>query len=139
MPRFGVKISTFGPLFSVTVNGQVYAQPLVLSNVSIGGGTHNVVYVATENDYVYAIDAQNGTVYWQIRFGSPVPNGSVAGGYTNISPNYGITSTPTIDPNTGTLYVVSQTTQNGYQLHAINVTTGAEKFGGPRLSSRMIS
>src|SRR5712692_4402248 len=66
-----VNASTFGKLFSVPVDGQVYAEPLVLSNVSIGGGTHNVVYVATMHDSVYAIDADNGTVYWKKSFLGP--------------------------------------------------------------------
>ncbi len=58
-----VNASSFGKLFRVPVDGQIYAQPLVLSNLSIGGGTHNVVYVATEHDSVYAVDADNGTTY----------------------------------------------------------------------------
>ncbi len=130
-----VKGSSFGPLFSVGVDGQVYAQPLVLSNLSIGGGTHNVVYVATENDSVYAIDAETGAVYWWKSLGSPVPSSELPnGGCGNISPYYGITSTPTINPTTGTLYVVTSILQNeepAYQLHALAVATGAEKFAGP--------
>jgi hypothetical protein len=78
-----VKLGSFGKLFSVAVDGQVYAQPLILSNVSIGGGTHNVAYVATENDSVYAIDANNGTVYWKqslmLNGGKPIPDGFDSG------------------------------------------------------------
>ena len=124
--------STFGPLFSVSVDGQVYAQPLVLSNVSIGGGTHNVVYVATENDSVYAIDANNGAVYWRTSLGTPVPYEGMPGLCQNVTPVYGVTSTPTIDTSNGTnnavLYVVAQ---NGfsYQLHALDVKTGADIEG----------
>ncbi len=125
----------FGKLFSVAVDGQVYAEPLILSNVSIGGGTHNVVYVATENDSVYAIDASTGTIYWSRSLGSPVPSSELPnGGCGDISPYYGITSTPTIDPANGTFYVVTSILQSGepaYQLHALAVTTGTEKFGGP--------
>ena len=128
----------FGKLFSVAVNGQVYAQPLVLSNVSIGGGTHNVVYVATENDSVYAFDAANGTMYWQVSLGTPEPwnqtnpGGSMGTGCNNITPQYGITSTPVIDPSHSPplIYVVAE---NGaeYQLHALAAGTGAEQLGGP--------
>ncbi len=133
-----VSASTFGKQFWVPVDGQVYAQPLVLSNVSIGGGTHNVVYVATENDSVYAFDAANGTRYWQVSLGTPEPwnqtnpGGSMGTGCNNITPQYGITSTPVIDPNHSPplIYVVAE---NGaeYQLHALAAGTGAEQLGGP--------
>src|ERR1700690_761023 len=63
-----VKSTKFGKLFSVAVDGWVYAQPLYLSNVSIAGGTHNVLYVATEHDSLYAIDADSGAIYWQKSF-----------------------------------------------------------------------
>ena len=108
-----VNTTTFGRLFSVTVDGQVYAQPLVLSGVSIGGGTHNVVYIATEHDSIYAIDADSGATYAQV---SLIP----AGGTTvntssdltpacgDIQPEVGITGTPVIDPSSNTLYVVAK-------------------------------
>jgi hypothetical protein len=124
-----VKAGSFGPLFWFTGGGQVYGQPMVLSNVSIGGGTHNVVYFATEDDVVYAMDAEYPHTYWQQVVGSPVSSGSV--GCTGISPYYGVTSTPTIDPTKGILYVVSQSAGVGYELHALSVATGAELFGGP--------
>jgi hypothetical protein len=141
-----VTYNTFGKLFSVSVDGNVYAQPLVLSNVAIGGGTHNVVYVATENDSVYAIDAQNGTVYWResliLNGGSPIPDGILTGNppntwNNNIAPHYGITGTPVIDPTTNTIYVVASTDESGvhHRLHALNVASGAEKFGGPKVIS----
>lgn len=137
-----VAYSTFGKLFSVAVDGNVYAQPLVFSNVTIGGGTHNVVYAATENDSVYAIDAQNGTIYWQksliLNGGSAIPDGILTGNLpdtwnNNIAPHYGITGTPVIDPTTNTIYVVASTDESGvhHRLHALNVASGAEKFGGP--------
>lgn len=133
-----VNYSTFGQLFWVPLDGQVYAQPLVLSNVSIGGGTHNVVYVATENNSLYAIDANNGAVYWQQSLmnagATPVPYTDLCEQTNNITPKIGITGTPVIDTSTSTIYVVTSTKESGvyYQrLHALDVVTHAEKFGGP--------
>ncbi len=133
-----VNSNDFGLLFPLTVDGQVYAQPLVLSNVSINGGTHSVVYVATENDSVYALDANNGALYWKVPFAPPAsgitaPTASQIG-CSDISPEYGITSTPVIDPSSGTIYIVANTYENGvyyYRLHALNVITGAEQSGSP--------
>jgi hypothetical protein len=115
----------------------VYAQPLVLSNLSIGGGTHNVVYVATENDSVYAIDANNGTIYWHRQLlyngGRPIPTGDF-GFNSNITPQYGITGTPVIDAATNTLYVVASSEESGpiavHRLHALNTLTGADQPPG---------
>lgn len=132
-----VNSTTFGKLFSVAVDGAVYSQPLYLSNVAIGGGTHNVVYVATEHDSVYAIDADIGTVYWQVSVlpagGTPVNSlGDIGCG--DLVPEIGVTGTPVIDPSTGTLYLVAKSKVNGsvvQYLHALDVMTAAEKFGGP--------
>ena len=132
-----VNYTQFGKLFSVSVDGVVYAQPLYLSGVSIAGGKHNVLYVVTEHDSVYAIDADSGTVYAQV---SLIP----AGGTTvnsatdlycgDLVPEVGITGTPVIDPTSATLYVVaaSKVSNTFYQyLHALDVGTLAEKFNGP--------
>ena len=134
-----VNTSQFGKLFSVPVDGTVYAQPLYLSGVNIGGGISNVLYVATENDSVYAMDADNGTVYAQASLipsgGSVVSSVGDLGCSDNI-PQIGITGTPVIDPTSGTLYVVAKSKVNGtivQYLHALDVTTLAEKFGGPVL------
>jgi hypothetical protein len=136
-----VNAGSFGLLAKATVDGQIYAQPLVLSNVAIGGGTHNVVYVATEHDSVYALDASTGAQYWKTSLFPPgsgattVPSGHATGsGCSDISPEYGITSTPVIDSVTGTLYVVGNTYEAGnyyYRLHALSVKTGAELSGSP--------
>ncbi len=134
-----VNSSSFGKLFTIPVNGYAYAEPLVLSNVKINGGTHNVLYVATEADWVYAFDADTGTQLWGeslLNSGeTPITNGP-------IQPYEGITSTPVIDPRTGTLYVVSaQKTGSGsttFRLHALNVTNGGEKFGGPATISASV-
>jgi len=136
-----VNTTQFGKKFILPVDGWVSAQPLYFSNVSVPGqGTHNIVYVATENDSVYAFDANGvpATPLWHRQFTDP------AGGITavpcadtpscNLSPVLGITSTPVIDASTGTLYVVAFTDENGeyfQRLHALNIATGAEKFGGP--------
>jgi hypothetical protein len=134
-----VNSTQFGKLFTVTVDGAVYAQPLYLSAVNIAGGTHNVVYAATEHDSLYAIDADSGAIYWQISLIAPGgrtvnPQTDIGSDCTDIIPEIGITGTPVIDAMSGTLYVVAKTYVNGtgaQYLHAIDVSTAAEKFGGP--------
>jgi len=135
----------FGKLFSQKTDGYSYAQPLYLSGVSIPGlGMHNVVYVATEHDTIYAFDADsnqgiNGQALWQRSFIDPVHGITTVASWadaacTDLRPEIGITGTPVIDPQTGTLYVVVRTKENGQffqRLHALDVFTGAEKFGGP--------
>jgi hypothetical protein len=106
---------------------------LYVSGVTIPGqGTHNLVYVATAHDSVYAFDADSGTQYWQVSLGTAVPSSVIH--TTNIQVEVGIISTPVIDPSSGTLYATAKTYENGtqiYRLHALDITTGAEKFGGP--------
>lgn len=135
----------FGKVFSYSVDGQVYSQPLYVPQVTIPGqGTHNVVYVETQNDSLYAFDAdgKQSTALWQVSFVNPgqgiTPVPCKTDGNSDIScgvyPIYGINSTPVIDPSSGTMYLLTRTDNNGtyYQtLHAIDITTGAEKFGGP--------
>ena len=142
-----VNATTFGKIFSYSVDGQVYSQPLYVPNVTIPGkGVHNVVYVATQNDSLYAFDAdgrQAGPL-WSVSFinraAGITPVSCQTDGQTSIScgvyPMYGITSTPVIDPATNTMYLLARTdntnTNTFYQtLHAIDITNGAEKFGGP--------
>jgi hypothetical protein len=144
----------FGKLFGCPVDGQVYAQPLYVANVTIANVTHNVVYVATENDSVYAFDADKSPcqMLWQVSFINPTAGISTVPstdpnltGETDITPEIGITGTPVIDPNTATLYVVAKTEviEMGspvymQKLHALDLTTGwvagvggAEKLGAP--------
>jgi hypothetical protein len=143
-----VNPSTFGKQFSTGVDGQVYAQPLYMANVNIttgsNQGTHNVAFVATENDSVYAIDADSGAVLWQdsllhaVHGGTvtPVPSSDVNSG--DLSPQIGITSTPVIDPNTNLMYVEAKTKEVAgdgshyiHQLYAINVADGSYAENSP--------
>jgi len=124
--------STFGKVFALPIDGFTYAQPLYYADVSIAGGTHNVLYVATAHDTVYAFDADSGTEYWHVSLGTPVPSSVIGTG--NILVEVGIIATPVIDPSSGTIYVTAKTYESGVQifrLHALNISTGAEKFGGP--------
>jgi hypothetical protein len=139
-----VNASDFGKLFAHTVDGYVYAQPLYVPNVSIPGlGTHNVVYVATQHDSVYAFDADsktglNSAPLWHTSFIHPkrgittVSSGDV--GCNDIVPEVGVTSTPVIDSATGTMYLIAKTKENGdffQRLHALDITTGKERTGSP--------
>jgi hypothetical protein len=136
-----VNQTTFGVVFTRSVDGNLYAQPLYVPNVSVAGfGVKNVVYVATENDSVYAFDADGitSTPLWKTTFVNPTggitPIPEAESQCTNISPWYGITGTPVIDPATGTLYVVTATKEHGtdlFKLHALDITSGKEKFKGP--------
>src|SRR5580692_8611424 len=144
-----VNVSGFGKIFYRTVDGFIYAQPLYVPGLTIQGATHNVVYVATEHNSVYAFDADNPNEpapLWQVNLGTSVPSQDICiiSGDTNpadcpyydISPEIGITSTPVIDPVAGIMYVVNRTkntsnsTYHDY-LHALNLTTGVEELGGP--------
>ena len=126
--------ATFGKLFSCPVDGYVYGSPLILSNQTINGATHNVLYVATENDSVYAYDSDTcggGTPLWKV---SLLKSGETPVADKVIFPYAGVTSTPVIDPSTGTLYVLSAEVSNSvgnFRLSALDVTSGAQKFGGP--------
>ena len=140
-----VNSTDFGKLFSQTVDGYVFAQPLCVANVTIGGVTHNVVYVATEHDSVYAFDADSNTgtnsqPLWKTSFLSPgvttVPSSILTAGNTDIIPEVGITGTPAIDLSTRTLFVVAETLENNgssfvKKLHALDLATGSEKPGSP--------
>ena len=149
-----VNSTTFGKLFSFTIDGYAYAQPLYYANLTMGAGTsqagtvHNVLFIATENDSVFAFDADsnggpNASALWKVSLidaahgagagENPMPNDDVS--TADIVPQIGITGTPVIDPTTNTMYVVAKSTVADttfiQRLHAIDITTGQEKFGGP--------
>jgi hypothetical protein len=138
-----VNSGTFGKLFDYHVDGQVYAQPLYVANVSMPDGTHNVVFVVTEHDSAYAFDANDPTagpngdgVLWQQSYIDPA-NGITTQNSSELNciaivPEIGITDTPVINPSTGIMYFVAATEDikdpNNHiwheQLHAVNITTG---------------
>ncbi len=133
-----VNQAQFGKLFSRAVDGEIYAQPLYVSNLALPGkGTHNVVFVATAHNSIYAFDADDPTQndpLWHVNLGASVP--SIVIGTPNLPVEVGLISTPVIDLSTGTLYAVTKNYENSVQLfrlHALSLTTGAEKFGGPML------
>ena len=135
-----VNQAQFGNLFSYPLDGLTFASPLYVANVNVPGqGFHNVVYVATEHDSVYAWDADGLSTnpLWKVSFlGSgvtTVPCGDT-GECGDIPTEIGITGTPAIDQAGGTLYVVAKTKEGAsyvQRLHALDITTGAERFGGP--------
>jgi uncharacterized protein YjdB len=130
-----VAAGTFGKLFSYLVDGYAYAEPLLISNVTINSAVHNVLYVATEYDSVYAFDADTygtGAPLWKT---SLLQSGETPLTGATVQPYQGVTSTPVIDTSSNTIYVVSaqKSSSNGasYRLSALDITTGAQKFGGP--------
>ena len=142
-----VNATGFGKLFTQTVDGEVYAQPLYIQNVTVPTkGTHNVVFVATENDSVYAFDADtnggiSGVPLWVANLATP-SHGALPGATAvpsvqiieDIAPVTGITGTPVIDPVAGILYVVSFTEEKSnyvLRLHALKITSGQEQRGSP--------
>ncbi|HZV36515.1 MAG TPA: hypothetical protein VFB72_18200, partial [Verrucomicrobiae bacterium] len=143
-----VNTNSFGKLFSQSVDGYIFAQPLYIANVNVTNkGAHNVIFVATEGDTVYAFDADNNSgsnsaaLWSHSLLGSgetTLTTGDV--GTTDVQPQIGITGTPVIDTNSGTLYVVAKSklvsggTTNFYQrLHALDITSGAERPNSPVL------
>ncbi len=143
-----VNSSSFGKLFTQTVDGYVYGQPLYLPGVAIpGAGTHNVVYVVTEHDSIYAFDADsnqgsNSAPLWHTSFINPAAGvttlTSADVGTSDIVPEIGISATPVIDPSSGTIYVLAKTkeisggaTKFVQRLHALDFTTGLERSNSP--------
>jgi len=144
-----VQQATFGKKFSQPVDGFIYAQPLYVPNVTVGGVLHNVIYVATEAESVYAFDADNNSganagPLWQASM-IDAAHGGTAGeapvdsdgdiGCTDLIPIVGITATPVIDPSANLMYVEAKSKlSNGtfiHRLHVLDITTGSEKAPGP--------
>jgi hypothetical protein len=134
-----VNSSTFGKLFVMNVDGKVDAQPLYVPSVTIPSqGVHNVLYVVTEHDSAYAFDADNGTQLWKISALGAGETTSDDHGCGQVTPEIGMTATPAIDLQAGphgTMYAVAMTKDGSgnyhQRLHALDLTTGAEQFGGP--------
>ncbi len=136
-----VNAGQFGEKFSNPIDGFAYAQPLYVPNVMIAGVKHNVVFVATEHATVFAFDADTaGPPLWKTSFLGPGITTVQTGGNHEIpvQPEVGITATPVIDSGSGTIYALAQTVENGVarnKLHALDITTGAEKPGSPAVLS----
>jgi uncharacterized protein (TIGR03437 family) len=141
----GFDWKNFGKVGTYPVDGQVYAQPLYVPGVTIGGHAYNVLYVATMHNSVYAFDAdspQTATPIWHVNLGPTVPSGTY--NFTDVLPEIGILSTPVIDSTHQEIYVVSNTVQTGslstpiFLLHALSTVDGRELFGGPHLIAATI-
>ena len=143
-----VNVSEFGKLFERTVDDEIYGQPLYVEGVTIPGlGVRNVVYVATNNDTVYAFDADDPTAsapLWSVNYmpgGRSLPVsrtdvGQACGTYVDFAGNIGIGGTPAIDPVAQTMYFVTRTKENGafvQRLHAVDIRDGNERPGSPSL------
>ncbi|HTD39073.1 MAG TPA: PQQ-binding-like beta-propeller repeat protein [Mucilaginibacter sp.] len=138
-----VNSQKFGKLFTLSVDDQVYAQPLLVGNLNISSGNHNVVYIATVNNTLYAYDGDSGKLYWKQNYtasGMRAPKntdmtGACGGQYEDFSGNIGIVGTPVIDSVARTIYFVARSTSNGASfvqyLHAVNIIDGSERSGSP--------
>ncbi len=133
-----VASATFGKIGNYSVDAKVDAQPLYAANVAIpSNGTHNLLIVVTENDSVYAFDADTGTIVWQKSMLQSGETASDDRGCSQVSPKMGITSTPVIDRTqgaNGAIYLVAMSKASAYhqRLHALDLATGAELFSGPK-------
>lgn len=132
-----VNTGQFGMLFKRVVDDQVYSQPLLVTNVKIADGWHDVVYVTTVNNSVYAFDANDATAtvpLWHVNFGTPANLYDADFGCTDINGNMGIIGTPVVNAKKTTLYVVALTKAGGgfsQRLHALDLTTGADLPNSP--------
>lgn len=145
LTQSNVNSTSFGKKFVSPVDGYIYGQPLYVPNMSIAGGTHNVVFVVTQNNSTYAFDADDGTQLWHDFIDTPVPCSPVSG--CGVAPNLGISSTPVIDPTQGAhgaIYVEGRTDPNSagkfyHGVHKYDLATGAEMPGSPQVISASVS
>jgi hypothetical protein len=139
LDKSNVKSGTFGKLFSCSADGALFAQPLWVPNVNIGGGVHNVIVAATMRDSVFVFDADASpcVTYWHTTL---IPTGETYGNWNDVGnddifPDIGILGTPVIDPSTNNIFVVTKTKTNAttyhQRIHALSMATGAEALGGP--------
>jgi outer membrane protein assembly factor BamB len=133
-----VNSTSFGKLFTFHTDGEIFAQPLYVSNLAIAGGTHNVVFVASMLNTIYALDADTGTQLWSQNFGSPIiPQNVESQQNISYATGLGILGTPVIDPTTGIMYFVSGSqpasgaAQYSFNLNAIEIATGLPVSGSP--------
>jgi hypothetical protein len=137
LTQANVNSTTFGLLRNLSVDGLVDAEPLYLSQLGIAGGVHNVVFIATEHDSVYAFDSDTGAQLWKVSLLGSGETTSDDRGCSQVTPEIGITSTPVIDRTAGAhgiLYAVAMSKNSStyfQRLHALDITTGAEVEGGP--------
>ena len=137
LTQANVNSATFGLLRNLAVDGGVDAEPLYLSQLSIAGVAHNVVFIMTEHDSAYAFDADSGAQLWKVSLLGSGESPSDDRGCGQVSPEIGITSTPVIDRTAGAhgiLYAVAMSKNGGtyfQRLHALDITTGGELLGGP--------
>ena len=132
-----INAKQFGMIFKVPVDGDVYTQPLYVSNLELPGlGFHNVMFVGTMHNSLYAIDAENGKILWKINLGTSIPVSDYHR-YKDICNEIGILSTPVIDLNTKTIYLVTGNKEANkkhvHRLHAIDIVTHEERSGSPVL------
>jgi hypothetical protein len=146
LTRRNVRPGVFGKLGSFPVDGQIHAQPLYVSNLPFpNGATRNVLFITTLHNTVYAYDADMPSaagLIWQVNLGESFPTAQWNAPYNDISPEVGILGTGAIDLNSGVLYVVSETLQNGaaaFSLHALDLLTGAERMNGPATITAQVS
>ncbi len=141
-----IAVGGFEKIGNLAVDGQIYAQPLYVSQLTFPNrGLFNVVYTVTQHNSVYAYDADSAgapNLLWHVNLGPSVPASTFGADYTDVSPEIGILSTPVIDLQGGAIYVTAATLEQGsvvYRLHALDLVTGQEKFNGPALIQASIA
>ena len=134
-----VNSNTFGKLSTLSVSGNVDAEPLYASNLTVKGAAHNVVFVVTEQDMAYAFDADTFAPLWNVSVANGESPAGMVDSCSQVEPNIGVTSTPVIDLTAGThgtIFLVAMTRDSGgayhQRLHALDLTTGAEQTGSPQ-------